>query len=84
MPRPPNSAFSSNGADQKCLVSPMVADPSALTATSAPMVIPLPSTVEAVPRPPLKVAVKAPVPAPAVPVANSRAAACTAAYPSSR
>ncbi len=66
-PWPPNSPSISNGAAQKCLPSPTVVAPRALTATSAPTVCPEGRTSEAEPRPPLSVAVVAPVPAPAVP-----------------
>ena len=55
-----------------------MAEPSALTATSAPTVTPFSSTLEAEPRPPLKVAVRAPVPAPALPVSNVPAALASA------
>lgn len=75
MPRPPNSLFSSNGAAQKCGPSPMVGVPSALTATSAAIRCPLLVTALAEPRPPLTVAVVAPVPAPTLPSGNSPLAA---------
>ncbi len=81
-PRPPNSPPISQGAAQKCGPAPTVTDPIALTATSAPTVMPLSSTAEAEPSPPFRSWVSAPVPAPAVPSANARSAASSAARPS--
>ena len=73
-PRPPNSPSRSNGAAQKCGPPPIMALPAALTAASAPTVMPSRVSAEAEPRPPLRSAVVAPRPAPTLPSAKSVAA----------
>ena len=83
MPRPPNSASTSHGAALNRPPS-CTTEPKGLTTTNAPTVWPLSSTTEAVPSPPLRVPVSAPLPAPAVPMAKSDAALLSAASPSAR
>jgi hypothetical protein len=86
--RAPNSPACSNGQAQNTVLSGMVTAPSVLTAASAPTVMgspsPRSSTKDALPRPPFKFPAVAPRPAPALPSANSRAAAAQARRPSSR
>ena len=83
MPRSPNSLSISNGAAWKHPRSPVTTEPRALTTTRAPTVTPSANTRDADPSPPFKFAVVAPVPAPAVPVANSAVALLNALRPRS-
>src|SRR3984885_12520460 len=83
-PRPPNSASRSYGAAQKYGLSPRVARPTELTTTSAPTRKPLKVTALAEPRPPFRLKVVAPNPAPAVPSAKSTAAFDAALRPKSQ
>ncbi len=78
-PRPPYSPPISNGAAQNHGPSPTVTLPTALTTASAATFTPSCVTAEAEPRPPLKFAVVAPRPAPALPSANVSFAAAAAA-----
>ena len=80
-PACPNSSPISNGAAQNLQLPGMVTEPTGFAATSAPTVIPFPSTREAEPRPPLRLAVVAPVPAPAVPSSKSVPAFLSARRP---
>ena len=59
-PRPPNSAPTSQAPAQKCGLSPMVTEPTALTTTMAPTANPDAVTMLAEPRPPLCSTVVAP------------------------
>src|SRR5271167_4112365 len=74
-PRPPNSPSISNGAAQNHGPSPTVTVPAALTTASAATVTPSCVAAEAEPIPPLKFAVVAPNPAPALPSVKFVAAA---------
>src|SRR5262245_31512794 len=76
-PHPPNSPSCSNGAAQKQGPEPTTALPAALTAASAPTMN-SPHAVDAEPRPPFRLTVVAPSPAPALPRVK-RAFARTAA-----
>ena len=78
-PRPPYSPSISNGAAQNHGPSPTVTLPTALTTASAATMTPSSVCAEAEPRPPLKLAVVAPRPAPTLPSAKSVPAAQAAA-----
>ena len=78
-PRPPNSPSISKGAAQNHGPSPTVTLPTALTTASAATRTPSGVAAEAEPIPPLKFAVVAPRPAPALPSAKSWLAAAAAA-----
>ena len=78
-PWPPNSLPTSNGAAQNHGPSPTVTLPTALTTASAATMTPPSVCAEAEPRPPLKLAVVAPRPAPTLPSAKSVPAAAAAA-----
>ena len=81
-PSPPNSSPISKAPAQNARLPGTTTPPKALTAASAPTVAPLSVTIDAEPRPPISVAVIAPVPAPAVPSSKSSAAASNASAPS--
>src|SRR6185295_12429857 len=76
-PRPPYSPSRSNGAAQNQGPSPVTTLPAALTAASAPTVNPS-QTADAEPRPPLRLTVVAPRPAPTLPSAKATPAAAAA------
>src|ERR1700730_1963450 len=78
-PYPPNSPFSSNGPAQKCGPLPTMTVPQAFTAARAPTVWPRRVTADAEPRPPFRLTVVAPNPAPEVPSAKVPPAADAAA-----
>src|SRR5258706_7497666 len=78
-PRPPYSPSTSNGAAQNHGPSPTVTVPTALTTASAATLTPSGVAADAEPIPPLKFAVVAPSPAPALPSAQSVPAAAAAA-----
>src|SRR5665213_3873215 len=73
-PRPPNSAFCSNGAAQNEGPEPTRTLPAALTAASAPTTCPSELCADAEPSPPLQLTVVAPAPAPTLPRLNATAA----------
>src|SRR5262245_12214297 len=77
-PQPPNSAPCSNGPAQNHGPPPTTTLPTALTATRAPTVR-SEQVAEAEPRPPLRLTVVAPSPAPTLPSAKSLAAPAAAA-----
>ena len=70
-PRPPYSSSISNGAAQNHGPSPTVTLPAALTTASAATLMPPCVAADAEPRPPFKLAVVAPRPAPTLPSAKS-------------
>ena len=78
-PRPPYSPPISNGAAQNHGPSPTVTLPTALTTASAATLTPPGVAADAEPRPPFKLLVVAPRPAPTLPSAKLSAAALAAA-----
>src|SRR6185437_15160119 len=78
-PRPPYSPSISNGAAQNHGPSPTVTLPTALTTASAATFIPLCVAADAEPRPPFRLLVVAPSPAPTLPSAKVSLAALAAA-----